>query len=131
MRPDNKNTGKDVEMPHTRTPMTERMECLNGQGYTEDFTITEEGLKSIRTGDVFKPDNVKIIEHLRFEGITNPDDMAIMYVIETNTGLKGTVVGPFGVYADSDMIEFMNQVEDKTVDNIAKATLKECCSGRS
>jgi hypothetical protein len=127
MRPEFKNTGKETEMPHTRTPLTYRIECLCAQGYDSEFQITDEGLKYLKTGDVFQPGDIKIIEHQRFEGMSDPDDMAILYVIQTKSGLKGTVVDAFGTYGDGNLMAFMNQVEDKTVDNITKATIKECC----
>jgi len=126
MRPDTKNTGKDTEMPHYRTPLTYRIECLCGQGYDSEFQITDEGLKDLKTGEVFQPGEIKIVEHQRFEGISDPDDMAILYVIQTKSGAKGTVVDAFGTYGDGNLMAFMNQIEDKTVDNITKATIKEC-----
>ncbi len=34
-----------------------------------------------------------------------------MYVIETNDGIKGTLVDAYGAYADVQLSEFINQVE--------------------
>lgn len=127
MRPETKNTGKETEMPHYRTPLTYRIECLCAQGYDNEFQITDEGLKNLKTGEVFQPTDIKIVEHQRFEGMSDPDDMAILYIIQTKSGVKGTVVDAFGTYGDGNLMAFMNQVEDKTVDNITKATIKECC----
>jgi hypothetical protein len=42
-----------------------------------------------------------------------------MYVIETNDGLKGTLVDAFGVYSDQNVGEFFKQVE-----NMQKKTTK-------
>jgi hypothetical protein len=61
---------------------------------------------------------LKILEHFRYEGITNPDDEAVMYVVETNDGLKGIIVDAFGIYANSELADFMKKVEDLTVKNI-------------
>lgn len=112
------DTKKDEKMPHSRTPLTYKIECLARAGYTNDFQMCEEGLKCLNTGDVFQPGDLHITEHQRFEGITNPEDMAILYVVETNSGLKGTIVDAFGIYADADLMGFMKQVEDRTVQNI-------------
>jgi hypothetical protein len=36
----------------------------------------------------------------------------ILYVIETNDGVKGTLVDGYGAYADSDVSKFIVQVEE-------------------
>lgn len=118
----NQNKGdKDERMPNYRTPLTYKIECLQKQGYTHEFQICDEGLKCLNTDEIFQPEDLHIIEHQRFEGITNPEDMAILYVIETNNGMKGTVVDAFGIYADTELMNFMKRVEDRTVENIEQS----------
>jgi len=41
-----------------------------------------------------------IREFHRFEGISDPDDMAIVYALESTSGVRGTFADAFGVYAD-------------------------------
>lgn len=38
--------------------------------------------------------------------------MSILYALETNDGVKGTISSAYGVYGDSDALEFLKQVED-------------------
>jgi hypothetical protein len=52
--------------------------------------------------------------------------MAILYIIETKNGLRGTVVDAFGVYADPDLFEFMKKVSNDTINNISESTIKNC-----
>ena len=47
----------------------------------------------------------------RFEGESDPDDNAILYVIETNDGTKGTLIDAYGVYNDAKVTQFMKEVE--------------------
>ncbi|MFL5727892.1 MAG: hypothetical protein ACJ75J_00275 [Cytophagaceae bacterium] len=109
---------KDSGMPHYRTPMVIKTEDLQSKGFTEEFQITSEGLRALNSGKIYQPQDMKVLEHVRYEGITNPDDMAVLYVIETNDGLKGTVVDAFGIYANAELSEFMKYVEDFTVRNV-------------
>lgn len=80
-------------------------------GYDDDFKITDEGLKSLKTEKVYSPEQVNVINFFRFEGQSDPNDNTIMYVIETSDGLKGTIVDAYGPYADRKLSEFMNNVE--------------------
>jgi hypothetical protein len=50
------------------------------------------------------------VKHYRFEGISNPDDNEILYAIETDDGVKGTLVDAYGMYADSNVASFMEKL---------------------
>jgi hypothetical protein len=73
---------------------------LTRRGFTEDFRVVDGKLRAIGTGETFRPEELVISEYHRFEGISDPDDMAIVYGVEGKNGLRGTLVDAFGVYAD-------------------------------
>lgn len=68
---------------------------MSQEGYDEDFHATSSGLRSLQTNQVYKVEDVRVITSYRFEGLSNPSDHAVMYVIETNDGRKGTLVDLF------------------------------------
>jgi hypothetical protein len=109
---------KDVEMPHNITPLMLKLKALKDIGYEQDFMITSEGLKCLGSGKVYQPSDIKIMDHFRFEGISDPEDMDILYTIVASDGIKGTVMDAFGPYADTDLMDFMKQVEDHTIENL-------------
>jgi hypothetical protein len=80
-------------------------------GYDDDFKISDKGLRSLKTEKVYQPEEVNVINFFRFEGQSDPNDNTILYVIETNDGLKGTLVDAYGPYADRKLSEFMQNVE--------------------
>src|SRR4051812_31234412 len=80
-------------------------------GYTDDFKIAHNGLRSLKTEKIYQPEHINVVNFFRFEGQSDPNDNTILYVIETNDGLKGTIVDAYGAYADKSLSEFMNQVE--------------------
>src|SRR4051812_38517146 len=97
-------------MPYMKSLAT----CLQRvvtEGYTEDFKITDEGLETQHKPSSYKPEEIQIVNFFRFEGESDPDDNAIMYVIETNDGTKGTLIDEYGVYNDSKVSRFMKDVE--------------------
>lgn len=106
-------------MPYMKSLAT----CVNKMimdGYTEDFKVTEKGLESLQSNRNYTPEQVRIINFFRFEGQSSPEDNAILYVIETNDGCKGTLVDAYGVYTDPQIEQFIKQVED-----IQKKTVKQ------
>jgi len=85
---------------------------LNEEGFTKDFRVADGRLCSYDNDKTYGPEEVKIIDFYRFEGETNPDDMAILYAIECNDGTKGSISNSYGPMADSDIDAFLVQVED-------------------
>jgi hypothetical protein len=88
-------------------------------GFTDDFKATDDGLKSLRTDKVYSPDEVTITNFYRFEGASDPDDTSILYAIETQDGVKGTLVDAYGAYASPEVNQFILAVE-----NINKKVVK-------
>ncbi|MGZ3956639.1 MAG: hypothetical protein ACXVBT_02050 [Flavisolibacter sp.] len=88
--------------------------CLNRmvrEGYTEDFTITEQGLESLQHHLHYTQDKIQVVNFYRFEGESDPGDNAILYIIETSDGTKGTLVDAYGTYNDTKLTRFMKEVE--------------------
>ncbi|HWJ29307.1 MAG TPA: hypothetical protein VNS32_22395 [Flavisolibacter sp.] len=97
-------------MPYMKSLAT----CLQRvvtEGYSEDFKITEKGLESQQKNNSYKPEQIQIVNFFRFEGESDPDDNAILYVIETNDGTKGTLIDAYGIYNDPKVSRFMKDVE--------------------
>jgi hypothetical protein len=84
------------------------------QGFTEDFKATELGLLSLKSENKYSPEEVHVVNFFRFEGASDPADNSIIYAIQTNDGIKGTLMDAYGPYADPHVTKFMKEVEDIT-----------------
>ena len=85
---------------------------LNREGYTADFKVTNGRLCVMGTSKEYAPEEVQITDFYRFEGESDPDDMSILYALETHDGVRGTISHSYGTYADTNIDAFMKQVED-------------------
>ena len=87
---------------------------MKEDGFIKDFQITKDGLTTFEEKETkhYKPEQVKIVNFYRFEGVSDPGDNTILYVIETDDGTKGTLVDGYGAYADSEVSKFIVQVEE-------------------
>jgi hypothetical protein len=106
---------QEAEQPADRTmkTLTHCLEQALADGYRENFTVIGNGLATQSARDKrYPPGEVHILNFYRFEGESNPDDMAILYTIQTTDGMKGTLVDAYGTYADSGINAFILQVED-------------------
>lgn len=96
------------------TLMTELGKCLvnlEADGYTDQYQIVNGRLHSLKNEKTYLPKDVTAMNFYRFEGISNPDDMSILYAVETIDGGKGTLIDAYGLYADAKIGEFMKEVE--------------------
>lgn len=92
--------------------LTECLNLLKKQGFDKDFLVVENGVKISNSEEIFRPEEVKIKNFYRFEGESDPGDMSILYAIETNSGIKGTLVDAYGPYASKKVTDFIVQVDE-------------------
>ena len=92
--------------------MTEALKSLERAGFTTNFVYECEHLRASQISEIFYPADLKIVDIYRFEGASNPDDMAVIYALESKDGIKGTLVDSFGIYASSDIGRFISKVDD-------------------
>jgi len=97
------------------TEMNSLSTCVNKlvtDGYTTNFKVDEEGLVAVEEGKHYQPDQVHIKNFFRFEGASDPGDNSILYAIELDNGVKGTLMDAYGSYSDPLIGKFIKQVED-------------------
>ena len=92
--------------------LSEKLEHLKAKGFTEEFDIIGETLVSADEKHFFKPDQITIIEHHRFEGNSDPADMAVVYAVETGSGLKGIIIDGFGISSDPEKEAFIKKITE-------------------
>src|SRR5689334_7184545 len=96
------------------THMTDLEKCLNkleSEGFTDQYRVENGKLCDLTNNKKYKAKDVKAVNFYRFEGISNPDYMSILYAIEISDGRKGTLVDAYGAYSDDDTGAFINQIE--------------------
>jgi len=82
------------------------------KGFTENFKVVGKGLTTDSESKFYSPEEVRIDNFFRFEGYSDPMDNAILYLIETNDNVKGTLIDSYGAYADAKLSKFVREVED-------------------
>lgn len=91
---------------------SKKIEELEKLGYADQFIFDDGKLIVSGKNIAIKHQDITIDKEYRYEGISNPDDMSILYAISTRQGYKGTILLPYGTYGNSELTQFLMQVED-------------------
>ena len=92
------------------TSMAEAIQGLKKRGFTANFEFLDQAFRDVDSGRTFKAEDLTIVEHYRFEGSSDPDDMSVIYAIESDDGTQGIIADAFGVYANPQLGGFLTNV---------------------
>lgn len=56
------------------------------RGFTVSLSVVGDRRRTIGTCETFRPQDVVVREYRRFEGISDPADMAIVYAVQAASG---------------------------------------------
>ncbi len=91
--------------------LKEATTTLMSEGYVHSFELTKAGLQCLKNKKIYPAEEVKIVEHHRFEGIDSTDDTVLLFVMELEDGTKGLNISTYGAYYDLDLIGFIDKVK--------------------
>lgn len=66
--------------------MAEAGRRLKERGFVAHFKFLKHAFHDVESGKTFQPGELTIVEHHLFEGISEPEDLSIVYAIETKDG---------------------------------------------
>ena len=107
-------SNKNMSEPDT---LLETLEDLKEDGFTYDFNLTAHALEVHKEDGIclnLSSEDFDIVQVYRFEGMTDPGDMSILYAIESKDGLKGTLISSYGVYADTMTNEMIKKLDTRS-----------------
>src|SRR5687768_15941275 len=87
-------------MKNYRT-LSEATNDLKKRGYSEDLNLKATCIECPAHNLQLNPQDFRIDEFHRFEGMSNPSDNSIVYAISSKAGIKGVLVDAYGVYAEN------------------------------
>lgn len=89
---------------------TDKIREFENEGYTASYKCEDGKLINLSNKQSYRPEDIYIREEVRYEGMSNPSDMSILYAIEAKDGTKGTTLVGYGPSADSSMAFFFQAV---------------------
>lgn len=98
---------------HAYKTMAEAVDALRGRGFTAEFAVHKESEQVGMGEEIFRSDDLTIVEHHRFEGMSDPDDSSVVYALEAPNGLKGLLVDAYGPYANWKTGALLKHTKDR------------------
>jgi hypothetical protein len=94
------NPATKPESPIDHTHEMPAITRLERAGYTAQFRADGGGLRVAGTKQRYTAEEALIRDYYRFEGVSDPDDMSVIYAVEMRDGTRGTLIDAYGSYAD-------------------------------
>ncbi|MCM4171982.1 hypothetical protein DHD32_10860 [Arenibacter sp. TNZ] len=82
-------------------------------GYLEEFMFTDGKLIGRVNNKSYQKDECVLIEYCIHEAMSDPSDRSILFLIECVDGTKGCLSSAYGIYADSELIDFCSSLKKK------------------
>lgn len=90
--------------------LSQAVNYLTKEGYTEDFKAEEKAILALYSKKEYAPEELKIVQTFRFEGMSNPDDESELFAIEATDGTKGTLVMSYSAEHNQN-VELIKQIK--------------------
>ena len=98
---------------HDYSTLVDAQQGVRANGYTEEFLWKDGAFLSEDQTVEYAPEDLIIVEHYRFEGMSNPDDMSILLVLKAKDGKKGYAISGYGTYADEKFVSFLDRIPNR------------------
>lgn len=93
--------------------LAEALEESKEKGYTHLFEVDKDCLKCDQHDSEFGIDKLHIVSSYHFDQGTDPGDDASLFLIETESGIKGYLIAGATIYRDREKAEFLDKLLKK------------------
>ncbi|ALM06911.1 hypothetical protein SB49_03160 [Sediminicola sp. YIK13] len=83
------------------------------KGYTHSYRFQDGQLVDVNSKIGYLPEDILIVAEHRYEGMSNPSDLSILYVLKTKEGNKGTFLMGYGPTANLEAADFFKEIPRK------------------
>ena len=91
----------NANTPESMTTSSQVMDTLRQHKVDKEFRWTPEGF-TVGKGKTYQPEDLVILKVFRFEGVSDPAYMEILYVIRAKDGTMGYSLDAYGAYSSHE-----------------------------
>ena len=86
--------------------LLEDIEEAKLNGYSEEFIFIDNKIKGRNNNITYNKSECELVEYCIHEGMSDPSDQSILFLIKCTDGTKGCISSAYGIYANASLIEF-------------------------
>lgn len=92
-----------MEQPVEMNTLSQILEKLRRKGKDNEIKMSDHGkMQSANLNKIYKPEDLTIVKSYRFEGMSDPGDSSVLYVLIDDDGDMGYILDAYGTYSDHD-----------------------------
>ncbi|WP_113651631.1 hypothetical protein [Pedobacter namyangjuensis] len=92
-----------MEQPGEMNTVSQILEKLRLKGRDNEIKMSDHGkMQSANLNKIYKPEDLTIVKTYRFEGMSDPGDSSVLYLVEDKDGDIGYMLDAYGAYSDND-----------------------------
>lgn len=96
-----------MEQPVEMNTLSQILEKLRLKGKDNEIKMCDQGkMQSANLNKTYLPDDLIIVKTYRFEGMSDPADNSVLYVVEDKDGDIGYLLDAYGMYSNNIGPEF-------------------------
>ncbi|WP_310555873.1 phosphoribosylpyrophosphate synthetase [Flavobacterium sp.] len=97
----------------TDNSLVQDIEFAKKSGFTADFMYINKKIIDRKTKKEYTDRDCFLVEFCRHEGMNDPSDSSILFLIECIDNIKGCLSSAYGKDADPNLIEFVINLNKK------------------
>ncbi|WP_379085781.1 hypothetical protein [Pedobacter sp. UC225_65] len=91
-----------MEQPVEMNTLSQILEKLRLKGKDNEIRMSDHGkMQSANLNKIYKPEDLTIVKTYRFEGMSDPADSSVLYLVEDKDKNIGYILDAYGIYTDN------------------------------
>ena len=92
-----------MEQPIEMNTLSQILEKLRLKGKDNEIRMSDHGkMQSVKSNEIYNPEDLTIVKTYRFEGMSDPGDNSVLYLVLDEHGTLGYIMDAYGTYSDND-----------------------------
>lgn len=91
-----------MEQPIDMNTLSQILEKLRLKGKDNEIKMSDHGkMQSANLNKIYRPEDLTIVKTYRFEGMSDPGDSSVLYLVEDKDKDIGYIIDSYGAYSDN------------------------------
>lgn len=102
-----------MEGSPSEVSLVDSLAALRRAGFSGDFSVADGGLLCSVCGQLHRAGEAEVVDLVRFEGMSDPDDEAILFALRcVHCGAKGALVATYGPAVSAEEADVLVNLQD-------------------